>query len=116
MAGAGFLFGWAELSCIMTGSIGMMVYIFAHYAGRLWSIPAHQQYLLAAGAVIVLTGLNLLGIAVGKGAQNLLTLAKVLGIGAILFAGFRYGDMGRLTESAPLAGKPDYRLAMILIL
>lgn len=114
--GVGFLFGWAELCCIMTGSIGMMVYIFAHYAGRLWSIPSHLQYLLAAGAVIVLTGLNLLGIAVGKGAQNLLTLAKVLGIGAILFAGIRYGDIGRLAESETLTGKPDYRLAMILIL
>ncbi len=112
----GFLFGWAELSCIMTGSIGMMVYIFAHYAGRLCSIPAAQQYWLAAGAVIVLSGLNLLGIAVGKGAQNLLTLAKVLGIVAILMAGILYGSSARLTETPSLIGKADYRLAMILIL
>jgi amino acid transporter len=113
---AGFLFGWAELCCIMTGSIGMMVYIFAHYAGRLWAIPAGQLFWLAAGAVVVLTGLNLFGIAVGKGAQNLLTLAKVLGIGAILFAGLRYGDPGRLAESTPLIAQPNYQLAMILIL
>jgi amino acid transporter len=113
---AGFLFGWAELCCIMTGSIGMMIYIFAHYAGRLWAIPADLHYLLAAAAVIVLTGLNLFGIAVGKGAQNLLTLAKVLGVGAILFAGLRYGDVNQLAQSSTLAGKPDYRLAMILIL
>jgi amino acid transporter len=113
---AGFLFGWAELCCIMTGSIGMMVYIFAHYAGRLWAIPVEHHYLLAAAAVIVLTGLNLFGIAVGKGAQNLLTLAKVLGIGAILFAGLRYGDVNQLAQSSTLTGKPDYRLAMILIL
>jgi amino acid transporter len=112
----GFLFGWAELSCIMTGSIGMMAYIFAHYAGRLCSIPADQHYLLAAGAVIVLSGLNLLGLAFGKGAQNLLTLAKVLGVGAILLAGILYGSPARLTETPSLLGRADYRLAMILIL
>ena len=114
--GVGFLFGWAELSCIMTGSIGMMVYIFAHYAGRLFSVPANQQYWLAAGAVVVLSGLNLLGIAVGKGAQNILTLAKVLGIGAIFLAGLLYGSASHLTEAHSLLSKPDYRLAMILIL
>ena len=114
--GVGFLFGWAELSCIMTGNIGMMVYIFAHYAGRLFSVPATQQYWLAAGAVIVLSGLNLLGIAVGKGAQNILTLAKVLGVGAIFLAGLLYGNAARLTEAQSLLNKPDYRLAMILIL
>ncbi len=112
----GFLFGWAELSCIMTGSIGMMVYIFAQYACRLWSMAASDQYLFAAGAVLVLTALNLLGLVVGKGAQNLLTFAKVLGIGAILFAGLRYGDPVRLTEWKPTNHVPDYRLALILIL
>ena len=100
----------------MTGSIGMMVYIFAHYAGRLFSLPADQQYWLAAGAVIVLSGLNLLGIAVGKGAQNILTLAKVLGVGAIFLTGLLYGSATHLAEAQSLLSKPDYRLAMILIL
>jgi amino acid transporter len=112
----GFLFGWAELSCIMTGSIGMMVYIFAQYAGRLWSVATEHQYLFAGGAVLALTGLNLFGLSAGKGAQNLLTLAKVLGIGAILFAGLRYGETSRLLEASATPSQPDYRLALILIL
>src|SRR5919109_1208729 len=32
----GFLFGWAQLAVIMTGSIGMMAFVFADYAGELW--------------------------------------------------------------------------------
>ncbi len=112
----GFLFGWAELSCIMTGSIGMMVYIFAQYAGRLWSVAAEYQYLFAGGTVLVLTAVNLLGVSVGKGTQNLLTLAKVLGIGAILFAGLRYGDTARLLEASAAPPQHNYPLALILIL
>src|SRR5687768_13507551 len=33
---AGFLFGWTQLAVLMTGSIGMMAYIFADYAVLVW--------------------------------------------------------------------------------
>jgi basic amino acid/polyamine antiporter, APA family len=100
----GFLFGWAELSCIMTGSIGMMAYIFAQYAGRLWSVAAEHQYLFAGGTVLALTAVNLLGVSFGKGTQNILTLAKILGIGA------------KLVGASTAPAQHNYPLAMILIL
>src|SRR5437660_11334622 len=76
---AGFLFGWAQLAVILTANIGMMAYVFADYAVRLWPGPA---WCWAALAVVALTLLNLLGLAFGKGAQNVLTCAKVLGLAA----------------------------------
>src|SRR5438132_5380290 len=93
----GFLFGWAQLVVIRTGNIAMMAYVFADYAIRLWDFGAGNPrwftetevaFLYAATAVTVLALLNILGVVFGKGTQNVLTAAKVLGLGGILVAGF----------------------------
>src|SRR5437588_10168537 len=56
----GYLFGWAQLAVIQTGSIGLMAYIFADYAVRLWPDgPPAIAY--AAAAVVGMSALNLLG-------------------------------------------------------
>ena len=98
----GYLFGWAQLVVVQTGSIGLMAYIFASYvdhyaqATGYWHLPTYEMsgveiepaVLYASAAVIVLTLVNLLGVVLGKVAQNLLTLVKIVGLGAIIVAGF----------------------------
>src|SRR5262249_41975135 len=82
---AGFLFGWVQLSVILTGSIGMMAFVFANYGIRLfqaafgWELGVLATFAFAGGAVLGLTVLNVLGVAFGKIVQNVLTVAKVLG-------------------------------------
>jgi amino acid transporter len=98
----GYLFGWAQLVVVQTGSIGLMAYIFASYmdhyaqATGYWHLPTYElsgvaiepPVLYASAAVVVLTLVNLLGVVLGKLAQNLLTLVKLVGLGAIIVAGF----------------------------
>jgi amino acid transporter len=96
----GYFFAWAQLVVIQTGSVGLMAFVFARYATRLWdftktfpiitewNIPPEVVY--AAAAVTVLSLLNLLGVVLGKITQNLLSLAKVLGLVGIIVAGFMY--------------------------
>ncbi len=112
-AWAGFFFGWAQLAVILTGSIGMMAYVFADYAVRLWPGPA---YLYAVLAVVVLSSLNVLGVTLGKGTQNLLSTAKVLGLGGIIVAGFIWGQAGPATFQTAAAGSSSFGLAMIFVL
>src|SRR5204862_5430981 len=50
----GFLFGWTQLVVLMTGSIGMMAYIFADYAVTLRRFGPASEFVYAAVAVIVL--------------------------------------------------------------
>jgi amino acid transporter len=91
---AGFLFGWVQLTVILTGSIGMMAFVFANYAIRLfgeafgWELGIISAFAFAGGAVLVLTVTNILGVVFGKTVQNILTFAKVVGLGAIIVAGF----------------------------
>ncbi len=116
--GAGFLFGWAQLTCILTGSIGVMSYAFADYALRLGGLPEETIPYLAAGAIIVVSAVNLLGIIVGKYVQNVLTVAKIAGLGGVVLAGALWGGEGAREGAAAPAGLmgPGLGLALVLVL
>ena len=111
----GFLFGWSLLTVVLPGTIGAMAFVFADYAARLWHLREGQVVGWAAGAVIGLAAVNALGVTFGKGAQNALTVAKLLGLGGLVVAGIGWGRPGAFAESAP-AGEGGFGLAMILVL
>ena len=111
----GFLFGWAQLVAILTGSIGAMAYTFSDYAVTLFESDASLGVWLAVAAVLVLTLINLLGVVAGKTTQNLLTAAKVTGLVVIVAAGFLWGGSASLHASQPMEG-PGLGLAMVFVL
>ncbi len=84
----GFLFSWAQLSTVISGNIAIMAYAFADYGAHLW--PAWNNYAgwLTIAPVVVLSVLNALGVVAGKLVQNVLTSTKVIGLSAIVLAGF----------------------------
>jgi amino acid transporter len=120
----GFLFGWAQLSVVLTGSIGAMAFIFAEYAVELFAVlpenKAEVTVMMAVGAVVVLSIMNILGVVLGKWVQNGLSLIKVIGLGAIILAGFFWSKPGAFSAESwnvvtPVGG-PGFGLAMILVL
>jgi amino acid transporter len=84
---AGFLFGWGQLAIIRPGDIAIMAFAFAMYARTIYdplaAYPEWSQRVFAAGAVVILTVINVLGVKEGKWTQNLLTTIKALGLLAI---------------------------------
>ncbi|REK17758.1 MAG: amino acid permease [Planctomycetota bacterium] len=86
----GFLFGWAQISVILTGSIGMMAYVFADYASTLWNFGPATTLVYACASVIVLTLSHAAGLALGKRVQNVLSSAKLLGLAAVVLAAFAF--------------------------
>jgi amino acid transporter len=117
---AGFLFGWAQLAILMTGSIGMMAYVFADYAGVLWGFDGHTGALLAAAAIVALSVLNLRGAVVGKALQNVLTGLKIIGVLAVTIAGLFWSSPAAAgatrSPAEAAAGGGSLGLAMILVL
>jgi basic amino acid/polyamine antiporter, APA family len=120
----GFLFAWCQLWIVRPGSIGAMAFIFAEYANQIFGNgegPASNYVLVgyAAGSIIALTAINILGVREGKWTQNVLTVAKVLGLAAIVAVGFAHPAAA--TTSPPPAASPDFTvskfgLAMIFVL
>jgi APA family basic amino acid/polyamine antiporter len=90
----GFLFGWACLLVILTGSVATVAVGFAEYFSYFfpslgtanvlvsfampwgaWSISAGQ--LVAAGSIVVITAINYVGVRRGNLTNTLMTVAKV---------------------------------------
>lgn len=82
-----FLFAWARLTIIQTGSIVILAFIFGDYVAQLLPLSGYAPSLYAAIAVILLTWLNLLGVQQGKWTQNLLSIAKVAGLLLVIGVG-----------------------------
>ena len=116
---AGFLFAWAEYWIVRPGNVGMMAFVFATFAtGLLHSGAAslQTQVAYAAGAVIILSVLNILGVRTGKTTQNILATVKVLGLIAIIIVGFFFGGPPTQESVNAVPKSTDFRLAMILVL
>ena len=83
----GYMFGWSQLAIVRPGDIALMAFIFARYAQTLYAPMANCGLFYAAGAIVVLTLINILGVRAGKWTQNLLTVTKILGLVAISVVG-----------------------------
>ena len=112
---AGFLFGWAELTIIQTGSIGALSYVFAEYAIKVFDVPAELTIWFALTAVVGLTALNMVGIRAGKQTQNVLTVAKLVGMGLLVVAGLSAAGSASLAVEKPVGGG-GWPFALILVL
>ena len=97
----GFLFGWSLLAVLQTGSIAGLA------AGAVLSLQALEpkigefQFVLATSLIVLLTGLNILSVRSGAKVQNILTLAKVLGIAFLVAGAFFMGGASTRTSLPP---------------
>jgi amino acid transporter len=112
---AGFLFAWSRLTTILTGNIAAMSYVFADYAAPLFGCSPRFAVWFAAAAVVIVTLLNVLGLKAGKSLQNVLSVAKVLGLLGLVVTGLLKGTASSWHSSQPVAGE-GIGLAMILVL
>ncbi|HSD18920.1 MAG TPA: amino acid permease [Anaeromyxobacter sp.] len=108
-----FLFAWARLTVIPTGSVALLGFVFGDYAADLLGAPAASGP-LAAAMVLVLTLVNAAGLRVARGVQNVLTIALVLGLVAVIVTGFSLPPAP--PPAAPTPARPAFGLAMVFVL
>ena len=112
---AGFLFGWGFFWFIMCGGIAALAVGFAEFAGyflpslstqaiilklSLFGMPytLSAGQLLAAGAIIFLTGVNYLGVKTGVVVQNIFTFLRLGSVAAIAVFGLVLGKRAGITN------------------
>lgn len=83
-----FLFAWARMSVIQTGSVALLAFIFGDYASEILSMGEYSAVLYAGGLVVILSAINIAGIKTGAGTQRLLTCLEILGILIVIAVGF----------------------------
>ncbi|MBI3127622.1 MAG: amino acid permease [Candidatus Tectomicrobia bacterium] len=112
----GFMFAWARMTVVQTGSIALLAYIFGDYAAQLLPLGPHGTSLYAVAAILFLTAVNLIGIRQTKLVQNLLFAATILGLLCVIGGAFLTPAAPAGRASAPAATPSGVGLAMIFIL
>jgi len=87
----GFLWGWAMFWSMHSGIIAALAVIFARYVGHFVPLGATGIRVMAIAAIVGLSAVNYVGVALGSGLQAVVTYAKVGAIVALLALGFWLG-------------------------
>jgi basic amino acid/polyamine antiporter, APA family len=115
-----FLFAWARMAVLQTGSIALLAFVFGDYASKIVPLGEYSSALYAALVIIVLTALNAAGVRQGTRTQNLLTAIEVLGVLLVIVVGLTASAPATVTASAATApavsGSASLGLMMVFVL
>jgi amino acid transporter len=112
-----FLFAWARLTIIPTGSIALLGFVFGDYASQILSLGAYSSAWYAGLIVALLTALNISGLRRGKRAQNWLTALEVAGLGVIIITGLLLVSTPEPASRAPeRTAEASWGLALVFVM
>ena len=115
-----FFFAWARGAVITTGSIALLAFVFGDYMSRVVSLGPDSSALYAAGTVILLTMVNIIGLRASSRAQNILTILEVSGLLLVIVAGLMVTAPVAAPSAAPASVSPGipplFGLAMVFVL
>ena len=117
----GFLYGWAYLVIITSGSIAVLSLAFSHYLSFFIPLDNTWKTVTSIITISLLTTLNVFRAKFGEIFANIFTGLKIIGILIIICAGFFFGntdlsfkDLGFTTSST--AGLSSFGVALTGVL
>jgi basic amino acid/polyamine antiporter, APA family len=102
-----FSYGWALLLVTQTGGMAAVAVTFARYFAD-FTHTAMPEWLIAAGALALLTVINCLGVRAGSTTQSALMVMKIVAIAALILCGFFLAGKpaGSPSFAGPLLDRP----------
>lgn len=82
-----FLYGWTLVLVIATGAIAAVAVTFADYTLALVGLPDRYSVPLAVAAIVLLAGINYIGVKPAAITQNIFTILKLAALGLLIGAG-----------------------------
>jgi amino acid transporter len=111
------LFAWARGTVIQTGAIALVGFVFGDYATQLVSLGPHSSAIYAALAVIVLSGVNVLGTPQSTRAQHAFTILTVVTVFIVIGTGLVISANGGPAAASAASGSGGaLGLAMVFVL
>ncbi len=89
-----FMWGWANFWSIHSGIIAAIAMVCARYVAFFVDLNPFQQQLVAAATIVLISGVNYLGVRAGTNVQTVITGAKLAAIAVLLVAGVAYSGAG----------------------
>ena len=85
-----FLYGWALLFVIGSGAIAAVAKTFAGYFLSLTGLPENLTVPVAVAAIVLLAGINYVGVKPAAITQNLFTILKLTALAALIAVGLSF--------------------------
>ncbi|HYU29212.1 MAG TPA: amino acid permease [Gemmatimonadales bacterium] len=82
-----FLYGWTLVLVIATGAIAAVAVTFADYSLALFDLPHRFSVPLAVAAIVLLAGINYVGVSPAAITQNIFTILKLVALATLTGAG-----------------------------
>ena len=115
-----FLYGWALLLVINSGSLATLAVAFGIYSTSFVPLSVLEQKLVASAAIALLTLVNILGVRKAAAVQTFFSVAKLAGLATIMGAAFFFfrGTPAQTGPALPLphATASSLGVAMIAVL
>lgn len=101
----GFLFGWTAFVAIRSAGIASLSVAFSLYLGHFLPLSSIAAKTVSVSLILILASVNYVGVRSGAAVQNLFTLLKLAGLGAIIFSGLFADAPSKMTfgSSAPFS-------------
>lgn len=103
---AGYLYGWTLLLVIQTGAVAALSSAFSIYLAYFLPLGSVLRKIVAVVVVLLLSSINCVGIRLGTGVQNFLTVAKIATLAALCIFGFAMPG-GSASHFAGTGGTPS---------
>lgn len=111
-----FLFAWARMSIIQTGSIALLSFIVGDYLSQIFHLGPYSSSFYAALVVLVMTALNILGVKSGTTTQKILVGLQFAGLLLIIIAGLWGTPNEQVLAELPDRGSSGETISMGLAL
>jgi APA family basic amino acid/polyamine antiporter len=101
-----FLYGWALLFVIGSGAIAAVAKTFAGYFLALTGLPENLTVPVAVAAIVLLAGINYVGVKPAAITQNIFTILKLTALAALIAVGLALTVPYRLLPSSTVSVGP----------
>src|SRR5712691_4660231 len=102
-----FLYGWTLVLVIASGAIAAVAVTFANYALALARVPERLTVPVAVAAIVLLAGINCVGVKPAAVTQNVFTLLKVGALAALIAAGLSLVSAAAHYRPVPPSAAPE---------
>jgi basic amino acid/polyamine antiporter, APA family len=111
-----FLFAWARLTILQTGSIVLLAFVFGDYASQIFRLGNYSSSVYATGAIVVFSILNYVGIQQAKWTQNWLAVAQVIGVILVILVGLIFAEPTAAIPTTVPPTQTNLGMALVFVL
>jgi len=111
-----FLYGWTLVLVIATGAIAAVAVTFANYALALAGLSDRLTVPLAVGTIVLLAGINYVGVRPAAITQNIFTVLKLAALATLIGAGIFLAAPAAAYRPLPPSTASSFGAALVPIL